>query len=173
VDNTKAGGNGKGLMLANFLSRIWRRSPKRLRQLSMRLIHTRFTVTAGAIVLDQQKRVLLLKHRFRGGSGWGIPGGFIEADEQPADAVRRELREEVGLEIEALEIIGSRTFRKISQIEILFRCRARRDAEIEDLQNAEIKWAGWFSLDELPDGLPSDQKILIRETLVDGAKQVD
>ena len=66
----------------------------------MRFTHARFTVTAGAVIFNDKGEVLLLKHRFRAGSGWGLPGGFMETDEQPIDALRRELREEIGLEVE-------------------------------------------------------------------------
>ena len=69
----------------------------------MRATHPRFTVTAGAIIFNNAGEILLLKHRFRAGSGWGLPGGFLEAGEQPVDALRRELREEIGLEVRDVE----------------------------------------------------------------------
>ena len=62
-----------------------------MRRWSMRLTHARFTVTAGGLIFNDAGEILLLKHRFRAGSGWGLPGGFIEAGEQPIDALRREL----------------------------------------------------------------------------------
>jgi len=37
---------------------------------------------------------------------WDIPGGFLEEGEHPLDGLRRELREETGLEVEPLEFIG-------------------------------------------------------------------
>ena len=43
----------------------------------------------------------------RPGAGlWDIPGGFVEEPEHPLDALRRELREETGLEIEPTEFFG-------------------------------------------------------------------
>src|SRR6185295_12808470 len=90
----------------------------------MRLAHTRFTVTAGALIFNQNGQILLLKHRFRAGSGWGLPGGFLESGEQPIDALRRELREELNLEVEDVEIFAARSFRKPKQVEVLFRARA-------------------------------------------------
>ena len=104
---------------------VWRRIPVRLRRLAMRTTHASFTVTAAAIVVDGEGRVLLLKHRFRPGSGWGIPGGFIDAGEQPEEAVKRELREEVGLELEGAEVVTTRAFKRPQQIEIVFRCRPK------------------------------------------------
>ena len=98
-------------MLKGFLGSIFRLTPKTLRRLFSRLMNPRFSVTAGAVVTDDQGPSLLLKHVFRAGSGWGIPGGFIQAGEQPEEAVRRELREEVGLELERAEIAFIRTLR--------------------------------------------------------------
>lgn len=155
-------------MLNDLLSRIWRRAPRWLRRFSMRLVHARFTVTAGAVIEDTHGQVLLLKHRFRGGSGWGIPGGFIESYEQPADALKRELREEVGIEIDIVKIITARSFGHIKQIEILFHCRSNELVNPTP-ENREIKKAEWFSLDALPAGLPSDQKQIILNTLGDRA----
>jgi mutator protein MutT len=128
----------------------------------MRLLHPRFTVTAGAIVIDEDGRVLLLNHRFRGGSGWGIPGGFLESGEQPEQALRREMREEVGLELEDVQIIHSRSFKHVQQIEILFRCRVKLNHSNKARpQSSEIRKAEWFHVNALPTGLPKDQRTLI------------
>ena len=121
----------------------------------MRLTHTRFTVTAGAVIFNDQKQVLLLKHRFRAGSGWGLLGGFLERGEQPVDALRRELREEIGLELEDVEIFAARSFKKPKQVEVLFRARA--NANVKSL-TMEVERAEWFSTDSLPEGLPRDQR---------------
>jgi ADP-ribose pyrophosphatase YjhB (NUDIX family) len=158
-------------MLKKVLGALWRHSPKSVRRWGVRLVEPRFTVTAGAVISDDRGRVLLLNHVFRVGSGWGIPGGFIEKGEQPEDALRRELREEVGLELERAEIAFVRTLKKPAQVEIIFRCRAQQGSG--NRQSLEIKSAEWFTLDSLPSKLSKDQCQLIERALKDGAKQAD
>lgn len=136
----------------------------------MRVTQTRFTVTAGALIFNDNGQVLLLKHRFRAGSGWGIPGGFLEAGEQPEQALRRELREEVGLEVEQVEIFTTRAFIKPQQVEILFRCRA--NAKVQP-RTMEVERAEWFSPQSLPTGLPKDQRLLIERATAYGANGRD
>ena len=118
--------------------------------------------------MDERGRLLLLKHVFRPGSGWGIPGGFIEKGEQPEEALRRELREEIGMELESAEIAFVRTLKRPSQVEIIFRCRPRGRAPVA--QSVEIKHAEWFTLDALPEGLTRDQRRQIERALSNGAK---
>jgi mutator protein MutT len=124
----------------------------------MRLAHARFTVTAGAVIFNDNLEVLLLKHRFRAGSGWGLPGGFMETGEQPIEALRRELREEIGLEVDDVKILAVRSFKKPKQVEVLFRARA--NAYVES-QTIEVERAEWFPIDALPEGLPRDQRSYI------------
>ena len=157
-------------MLNDLLGAIWHRVPQRLRRWAVRLSNPRFAVTAGAVVTDNRGRVLLLKHRFRPGSGWGMPGGFLAEGEQPDEALCRELREEVGLEVEKLELFTTRAFKVPRQVEIVFTARAIGDT---NELNFEIQKAAWFSLSELPRELPEDQAQLIKRALDDGARLPD
>jgi len=136
-----------------------------MRRWTMRLAHTRFTVTAGAVILNDKREVLLLKHRFRAGSGWGLPGGFMEQGEQPIDTLRRELREEIGLEVDDVQVFAARSFRKPKQVEVLFRARANADVK---LQTIEVERAEWFALESLPEGLPRDQRLYIERAAQTG-----
>jgi mutator protein MutT len=150
------------VMLKDLLATIWRRAPKSVRRWTMRLSHPRFGATAAGVITDKQGRVLLLEHRFRAGSGWGLPGGFLQAGEQPEAALRRELNEEVGLKIDDLELFIVRVFRRPKQLEIAFVATTSGNAKP---QSMEINRLGWFAIDELPTGLPEDQIGLIRHAL--------
>ena len=48
-----------------------------------------------AAIVEQAGRVVLVRHSYK--SGWMLPGGAVERGEPPADAVIRELQEEIGL----------------------------------------------------------------------------
>ena len=62
--------------------------------------------TANAVCVDEQGRVLLARRAYEPDKGrWDVPGGFLEEAEHPLDGVRRELREEAGIEIEPLEFL--------------------------------------------------------------------
>jgi ADP-ribose pyrophosphatase YjhB (NUDIX family) len=146
------------------MGKFWRSLPPRIRRWSMRLTHARFTVTAGALIFNDAGQILLLKHRFRAGSGWGLPGGFLEKGEQPLDALRRELREEIALELEDVEIFAARSFKKPRQVEVLFRGRANGAVTPRTM---EVERAEWFSTASLPDGLPRDQRRLVEQATSD------
>lgn len=148
------------------MGKVWRGAPKSFRRWSVWLTQPRFTVTAGAVVEDERGRVLLLHHVFRKGSGgWGVPGGFLRKGEQPEEALRRELLEEVELDLESATLVFARTLRRPRQIEILFLCRARSQSLPRERKSIEVDRADWFELDSLPKELDSDQRRLIERAL--------
>lgn len=149
-------------VLAKFFGTIWRYLPGAIRRRVVRLGQRRFTVTAGAFVFNDEGRILLLEHEFRPDSRWGIPGGFMNKREQPEQALRRELREEVALEVDDVEFLFARTLRGPRQVEIYFSCKAQNDPKPSSF---EIRKAGWFAPDDLPDDLSKDQRRMIRRAV--------
>lgn len=62
----------------------------------------------GAVVLDEQGRLLLIKRGHPPGAGlWSLPGGRVEPGETDEMALRREMREETGLLVEAGALLGT------------------------------------------------------------------
>ena len=149
-------------MPKSLIANLWHGLPQSLRLLMLRFTNARFTVTAGAIIFNEHDQVLLLKHPFRAGSGWGLPGGFLKHGEQPIEALRRELEEEIKLPINHVEIFYARSFRRPKQIEILFTAETHA---LPTPQSIEVESAVWFDTQELPAGLPKDQKELVERAV--------
>lgn len=66
--------------------------------------HDLLLIPAVTAVISDGDRFLLARHADSG--MWGLVGGSIEPGEHPADAVAREVREEIGAGIRVLGIVG-------------------------------------------------------------------
>ena len=85
---------------------------------------------------------------------WNLPGGFVEPGEGGPEAIRREVREETGLEVEVLGLIGIFPSSygdgpdRIPILDIAYRCRETGGGwEISD----ESAAARWFTLEDFPE----------------------
>ncbi len=106
-------------------------------------------VSAGAILLDEQGRLLILKPTYK--SGWTVPGGVMEADgESPWDACRREVLEETGLEVAEgrLVVVDTRPGKDGATLglRLLFHCgtvtaRAARRIRLQEEEISEHRFA--------------------------------
>lgn len=60
-------------------------------------------VAADVILRDPDGRILLVNPTYK--PGWDLPGGMAEANEAPDDAARREVKEELGLDLRQLRLL--------------------------------------------------------------------
>ncbi len=73
--------------------------------LGVRLFVARHYVGAVGVVFNETGQVLLARHVFRPYYPWGLPGGWVEPGEDPAQAVQRELQEELNLTVEIKQLL--------------------------------------------------------------------
>jgi NAD+ diphosphatase len=62
---------------------------------------------AGVIVDEQGRMVVLVRGKEPGKGKWDLPGGFVDPGDTAEEAMRREVREEIGLEVTGLCYLGS------------------------------------------------------------------
>ncbi|HEY3183051.1 MAG TPA: NUDIX domain-containing protein [Gaiellaceae bacterium] len=137
---------------------------------------------ARALVLDRDDRVLLVRFRDDfGETWWATPGGALEAGESVAGALRRELREELGLhdfELGAAlwtrDAVFSWNRRLLHQRERvhLVRVDEHEPAPTIDLRAENVAGLGWWTLAELETASerlsPRELPELVRQVLRDG-----
>lgn len=69
--------------------------------------HHNIATAVGALLRDERGRLLFLRRAKDPHAGkLGIPGGFVSPGETDEETVRREVREELGLELGELEYVG-------------------------------------------------------------------
>lgn len=98
----------------------WRRLPEWMQHLALRLGAAKVTYGACAVIQDSRGHVLLAHHTYRQ-RAWGLPGGLIGRDEQPFEAVERELREELGVRAMVGPVFYAETYLPTGHMTLYYR----------------------------------------------------
>ena len=113
--------------------------------------------TVSAVCVDDERRLLLARRGIEPFKDkWDLPGGFLEENEEPLDCLRRELREEAGVEIEPLELLGVWLDRyggdgaAQTTLNLYWTARIVDGTPEPDDDVAELRWFG-------PDEIPVDE----------------
>ena len=109
-------------------------------------------VTVGALIFNGAGQVLMIQTQ-KWSNLWGIPGGKIEWGEPALDALRREVKEETGLEIDAIrfilvqDCIQSREYYREAHFVLLnYTCQARDGLPV--VLNEEAQAFRWVAIAE-------------------------
>lgn len=104
-------------------------------------------VGVAVILRDDQDRLLLVRHSY-GPKAWALPGGGIGFGEDPAEAARREMREELGCELIDLHILQAfeESLSGAPHTANVFTARVDREPQVD---GRELLEARWFAAEDL------------------------
>ena len=116
----------------------------------------RFSVHA--VIPDADGRILLIKQSY-GDGRWGLPGGSVEPGETVQEAIRRECREELGVEVEIGPFTGLYYHREFNAQVGIFRCHLTNDTDIRlSEEHSEYAWVS-------PSELGTAQQLRVHDAL--------
>ena len=94
-------------------------------------------VSCAALVTNEEGKILLVKSPLR---GWEYPGGLIEPGETFQQALKREIREEAGVEVEITGFVGICKNIKKDIVNIDFTCRYISGELTTSEESTEVRW---------------------------------
>ena len=122
------------------------------------LVSAAVLVEGGRVLLTQRKRGTHLEGL------WEFPGGKVEPGEDPRDALARELREELGIEVAVGDVVEV-TFHRYAEKSVLLlfyeASRTTGSPELRALDVAAFEWAGSSELD--PSRFPPADVAVLRK----------
>jgi NAD+ diphosphatase len=118
--------------------------------------------TAIIVRITRNSEILLVRARNFRGSYFGLVAGFVETGESLEECVRREVREETGLEVRNIRYFGSQPWPYPFGLMVGFTAEYA-GGELR-LQTEELCDGGWFTRDNLP---PIPDKASLARRLID------
>ncbi|MEA2320186.1 MAG: hypothetical protein QOD81_36 [Solirubrobacteraceae bacterium] len=113
-------------------------------------------------VVRDGERVLFVRHTYGNRHAWELPGGILGRDEAPDSAVRREMREELGVELADLRELGRVEVSGDHKHTLLICFEAGPASAPLRFARAEIAEARWARPDAPPRPLGEDAATLLR-----------
>lgn len=101
-------------------------------------------------LVENNGRYLLVKNSY-GKKFWTVPGGGLNKKESPEEAVRREVREELGIEVQEIKKIGEYESALEYKRDTIFCFRAQSPSEKFSINHNEISEAQWFTPKDIPE----------------------
>lgn len=147
-------------MIVGWLSGPWKRMPKWLQNLIAHRLNAKYTVGTNILIFNAQGQVWLQKHRFWPTYPWGLPGGYLQAMEEPAAAAVREIKEEISADLDIIKVLEA-TISPSNKRTLIVYYLGQFASDVGQLDEAEILDAQFFDPYNLPtDILPSHQRII-------------
>jgi ADP-ribose pyrophosphatase YjhB (NUDIX family) len=98
----------------------------------------RHSVSVSGIIIDDHGRALLIRRRDN--HRWEPPGGVLELSEAIHDGLRREVREETGLDIEPIALSGVYKNMARAIVNLVFRCKITGGGLATNDEASAFRW---------------------------------
>ncbi len=138
------------------LMRIWQKMPMWLHVLATRLTQPKFNAGVCTLIFDEEGKVLLFKHTYRKFE-WGIPGGSLEYQEPPEEAVVREFYEESRLRIRVEKLLKVSSAKDFPHLSIVYLCKIIGGEFQPSHEVSEMKY---FAVNDLPQMLYAEKDLI-------------
>jgi 8-oxo-dGTP pyrophosphatase MutT (NUDIX family) len=99
---------------------------------------SRHSVSVAGVVVDSSGRALLIQRRDNG--RWEAPGGVLERHEDILSGLKREMREETGLDVESEALTGVYKNMKLGIVALVFRCHVVGGELTETAESRAFRW---------------------------------
>jgi len=105
--------------------------------------------TVGALIINDSGDILLVQS-YKWNNFWSVPGGHIELGERAEDAVKREVKEEVGLDVEPIKMlmvqqaVYPKNFLTLKHFIFMDFLCSTKSSEVK-LDNREIQESKWIT----------------------------
>ena len=135
--------------------------PRRFCPACGRVAYRNSKPAAGAILRRAGKVLLSRRARPPHEGAWDLPGGFLESGEHPEAGVRREMREETGLDVRVLRLVhvGMGAYDDADTLNLVYEVEADGEPVAGD-DAAELRW---WPVDALPPmAFPHEREALDR-----------
>lgn len=141
----REGERGLRRLAHRLLLAVYRRMPKRIRYFGVWLMSPKITLGVAACIRDDEGRVLLAHHTYRHKTAWSLPGGYARANERPALALVREMREELGVLLTVGPVFGAYALPRGRHLTLFYLAAIDRAPTVDGVEIDELRWA---TLDE-------------------------
>ncbi len=109
----------------------------------------RHSVSVAGIVVNDTGQILVIQRRDNG--HWEPPGGVLELGEQFEEGVRREVREETGVNITVERLTGVYKNLTAGVVALVFRCHPLGTADADSAEAIAVRWADPIEIADLMD----------------------
>lgn len=127
----------------------------------------RYTIRCAIyLLLIKDTKIFLVRRR---NTGWEdgkycFPGGHLEPNEKLSDAVKREAKEEAGIEVDFKDVKFIQAMHRRSNVDYidLFFMASKWIGEPKNAEEDKADDAGWFPVNNLPENILPHQKVVLK-----------
>ena len=122
-------------------------------------------IEGAGIIVEDENKVLMVRHTYGHRELWGFPGGHKKKHESYITAAQRELKEEVGLDLKLKEALTYETiedFRYVTSKVFM----GKYNRQPVTIQKSEIKEYKWWPKENLPANITNATQQVLKHNLI-------